>query len=296
MKSARLFTILMIIPIIIAITGVAFGSGIMASPGSFNLDFNTAKTYQGQITVENIGNEPINITVDKKRIQKDNLYMIFSDTGAATWITIDPTNFALEPHQIGTINFNVAVPNDTNYFDAAGAIIITGNNINSNVQNGINLNRVTEIVIPIYIGLPGPINESLQLLEHKAPSVLLSFMPGDFEYTLKNNGTVVVNMNGTIEFNGWFTKSNATMEGKVYPEDQFYMFTKWEPNFWDFGVYDAKTTINYGRETQDKILETNDTVIVIPVWLIIIVLLVITVWIIRKKGIKSPIEIKRRKK
>ena len=212
-----------------------------------------------------------------------------------------PPNFLLGPHEKKVVNFNVVIPTNVSYFDAAGALIIQGHSINSSKNTGnskptLQIEQVPELIIPILIGLPGSIVESLQLLEHKAPSVLLSFMPGTFEYTLKNNGTVVANMNGTIEINGWFSKHNVTMSGKIFPEDNYYMFTKWEPDFWDFGIYDAKTTISYGREQQDKTIVTADKILIIPVWLIILILLVVVIWIIRKREIESPIKIKIEKK
>ncbi len=296
--NIKILTILIGFTILVGSTGTAFGVGILASPGGFNVNFGTTKTYQGQLTVENIGNEPLNITVDKKRIQKDNVNVVFSDNGAATWIEVNPSSFVLGPHQKGSVNFIVNVPSNVSYYDAAAALLIQGHSINSkiNENNSLNIQRIPELIVPIYIGLPGDIIESLELLDHKVPSILLSFMPGKFEYTLKNNGTVVANIDGNVEINGWLSKHNVTMSGNVFPGDNYNMFTKWEPDFWDFGVYNAKTVIKYGRETQDKTIETDDTIVVIPVWLIIILLMILMMGFIRKKEISSPIKIKIEKK
>jgi hypothetical protein len=155
---------------------------------------------------------------------------------------------------------------------------------------------VPELIVPIAVGLPGHIIESLQILEHKAPTVLLSFMPGQFEYLLNNNGTVYANMTGNIEIDGLISKHSVPIEAGVYPGDNYTYVTKWEPDFFDFGIYNAKTNMNYGRYQATQTLQTSSTLLVIPVWLIIILVIAILIWVIRKKEIKSPIKIKIEKK
>lgn len=300
MLSAKIkkFSLFILFFIILLISiGSVFGAGLRASPPEFKYNLTPSQTVTGQLTVTNIGDVSMNVVVENKRLLMDSINLIYSDKGIATWISANPTNFTLAPGESKSIHFTVTAPSQINYFDAVGALVIRGippspqNNNNTNMPN-LGIRQGIELVIPIAVGLPGPIIESLQLLDHKAPVVLLSFMPGDFVYQLNNNGTVYANMTGNIEINGLLSKYNVPIEGGVYPEDNYTLIEKWEPKFSDFGVYNAKTTINYGRYQATQTIETNDTILVIPVWLIIIILLVLGIWIIRKKEIEPPIKIK----
>lgn len=294
----RKISILMIILILtISLTGASFAAGLLASPGGFQINMQTPQTYQGSLVVENIGKEQLDIKIQPKRIQKDNIHILFSDEGIATWIAINPSNFTLSPGEKKTISFTVKIPSNLNYNDAAGALLISGyppteqNTSNTKLAN-LQVQQVPQIAVSINVGLPGEIIDSLVLEKKEVPNVLLSFIPGSFSYLVKNNGTVYANMTGNVMLDGWFTDDNLKMEGVVYPEDQYYLMTSWNPGWEDFGVYKANTTINYGRFDQNQTLQTNDTLIVIPVWLIFLILIILIWWGIRKKGVKSPLKIK----
>jgi hypothetical protein len=299
---SKIIPIITISLIILSCIGSVAAVGLLASPGGFQVKFTGGPTtYSGTVIVENIGNEPLNVLIIPKRMQKDSVNLIFSDTGIATWISANPTNFTLAPKEKKDVTFTVNVPANINYYDAVGALIIQGypqkqeNTGNQNLPN-LQVQQVPELIVPIAIGLPGPIIESLQILEHKAPAVLLSFMPGQFEYLLNNNGTVYANMTGNIEIDGLISKHSVPIEAGIYPGDNYTYVTKWEPDFFDFGIYNAKTNMNYGRYQATQTLQTSSTLLVIPVWLIIILVIAILIWVIRKKEIKSPIKIKIEKK
>lgn len=290
--------LMMIIILFVCFSGASFAAGLLASPGGFQITMKAPQTYQGNLIVENIGTEQLDVKIDPKRIQKDNIHILFSDEGIATWITVDPANFTLAPGEKKNVKFTVRIPANLNYYDAAGALLISGypQQTQQNIQNtnlaNLQVQQVPQIAVPIELGLPGAIIESLFLEKKDVPNILLNFIPGSFSYLIKNNGTVYVNMTGNIELDGWFSKKHITMEGEVYPGDQYYLMTKWAPGLEDFGVYHAKTTIKYGRFDQNQTLQTNDTLIVIPVWLIFIILIILMWWGIRKKGVKSPLKIK----
>ena len=297
-RFLKIFPVIAVIVLVLSLIGSVAAVGILASPGGFKVEFNGGPTtYSGQVTVENIGNETLDVKITPKRMQKDDIHLLFSDVGIAQWISVNPANFTLAPNGKKVVSFTVKVPSNVNYFDAAGALVIDGypqqsqKTINQN-SAVLNVKQVPELVVPVIVGLPGQIIESLQMLGHSAPTVLLSFMPGDFTYQLNNNGTVVANMTGNIEINGLLSKHNVSVDGSIYPGDNYTISTSWTPDFFDFGLYNAKTTINYGRYHQTQTLQTDDTILVIPVWLIIIIILAIAIWIIRKKEIESPINIK----
>lgn len=279
--------------------GLVYGAGLQASPAQFKYNTDNSKTIKDTVTVTNTGNEPIKIMIENKRILKDNTNLVYSDEGIATWIKLEVNNFTLKPGESKKVPFTITIPSKINYYDAVGGLIIKGSpstpQNNSNTLNPT-VEQKIELIIPIIIGLPGPIIESLQLKEHSAPLILISFWPGEFVYPLNNNGTVSANITGNIEINGWFNNHNVPLKGGIYPEDNSTLKAEWKPGFSDFGIYDAKTTINYGRYQQSQNIVTNDKIIVIPVWLIILIALIIALWLINKEKIKIPFKIKIEKK
>ncbi|MBI5680669.1 MAG: hypothetical protein HZC47_07250 [Methanobacterium sp.] len=279
--------------------GLAYGAGLQATPAQFKFNTDNSKTIKDTVTVTNTGKEPINIIIDNKRLLKDNINLVYSDEGIATWINVEVNNFTLKPGESKKIPFSITIPSKINYYDAVGGLIIKGSP--STPQNNSNalipkVEQKIELIIPIFVGLPGPIIESLQLKEHIAPLILISFMPGEFIYPLNNNGTVSANITGNVEINGWINNHNVPINGEIFPGDNSTLKAKWEPGFSDFGIYDTKTTINYGRYQQSKTIVTNDRIIVIPVWLIILLLLFILIGVIKKENIKIPFKIKIEKK
>lgn len=295
-KDFRNLGIITLFLLLLVSLGSVSAAGLLASPGGFDLNMSGPQTYQGTLTVENIGQNILNVTVDPKRLQMDSINLLFSDVGIAKWISINETNFILKPSEKKQVHFTVTVPDNVDYYDAMGALVVRGYPLNNTTQKGFNVQQVPELVIPVTVGLPGKITESLELVNSSQPSFLLSFMNGTFNYQVKNTGTVYANMTGIIQIKGWFNSHNVTMHGGVYPDDQYFLKTSWSPSMWDMGLYQTTTTINYGRYTQDKSITTHGWIFVFPVWLIILILIIVAVWIIRKKDIESPIKIKIEKK
>lgn len=292
MKVRHLTALLMII-FVLGYVAPAVATGLWASPADFRYNLKPGDSVSGEVTVRNIGKEEVSVNVTKKRLLMDSVNLVYSDRGIAQWITIEGnTTFRLKPGESRKIKFTVNAPGKINYLDAAGALVIRGVPVQNAAAGQIQIVQGVELVVPIYVGLPGPIIESLKLEDHKAPTVLLSFMPGRFTYKLKNTGTVQANMTGAIELTGITGKQRVPIDGVVYPEDNYTLVETWKPGWLEFGPYSARTEIKYGRFHQTKTLETTDTVIVIPAWLIILLVLGATVWVIRKKGIEPPISIK----
>ncbi|MFB2623568.1 hypothetical protein [Methanothermobacter marburgensis] len=292
MKTRYLTALLMII-FILGYIAPAVATGLWASPADFRYNLKPGQSVSGEITVRNIGKEEVNVNVTKKRLLMDSVNLVYSDRGIAQWITIEGnTSFKLKPGESRKIRFTVNAPRKINYLDAAGAIVIRGLPVQNRTAGQVQIVQGVELVVPIYVGLPGPIVESLKLEDHKAPSVLLSFMPGKFTYKLRNTGTVQANMTGAIELTGITGTQRVPIDGVVYPEDNYTLVETWKPGWIEFGPYTAKTEIKYGRYHQTKTIETSDTVIVIPAWLIILIVLGAAIWVIRKKEIEPPISIR----
>ncbi len=286
MVRREVFLLMIVCTIVAFFVTPVFGLGLLAGPVKFDINIQPSQTFTGQITVKNPGNSMVYVNVNKKRVLKDNLHMLFLDDGIANWITVDNSNFTLNPHETKVITFNVTAPKTIDYNDAYGALLLTSYQ-NPPQENSTSMKFVVQqqvtLIIPVIVGLPGKIDESIVVTNHKTPTFLMSFMPGSFEYNVTNNGTVHEDMKGNMELNGWFNKHNVNMTGSVYPGDNYYFMGNWTPNFFDMGFYDINTTINYGTLGDPKTAVVTDKVFVFPVWIIIVVALVVTVWVIRKR-------------
>ena len=94
-----------------------------------------------------------------------------------------------------------------------------------------------------------------------------------------------------MDLKGWFNEEHVNMTGGVYPGDNYYLMTQWTPGILDFGMYSADTTIHYGRDNQNNTLTTHNEIFVFPLWLIILALLILLIYILKKKEVSSPVTI-----
>ncbi|WP_048190431.1 hypothetical protein [Methanobacterium sp. SMA-27] len=270
------------------------------SPGKIDIKMQSPQVFTGEISVSNIGDSPLNVKVNKKRMMKNATTTLYADDGIATWINVDPAEFTLAPNEKKNIKYTITVPTNVNYYDAMGALQIVGTPTNSaNNQTGsitTQVKQATAVVVPITLGFPGQIIESLSLISNNVPSVLISLMPSNLAYNVKNNGTVQAKMTNNVTVTGLFENQKIQTNGTVFPGDSYTLKTQWTPGFFDMGLYNVESNIKYGRDQQTQNLQTKNTILVSPVWIIILILLIVTIWIIRKKDIKSPLRIKIEKK
>ena len=296
-----MFLSAMLITLIFGTLCPATAAGLGATPTQFNIHIQPSQTFSGTITVNNPGNNPVFVELDKKRELSDGLHLLFDDTGVASWITVTPNNFTLNPGESKVVNFHVTAPSNINYNDALGVILIKGTPItqsdNPLVQQ-LELKHGIELGIPLSIGLPGPIIESLQFINQTTPSILLSFMHGDLQYVVHNNGTVKEDMAVNTQINGWFQNYNLTLKGgTVYPGDDHYILGSWEPGITDIGFYHVITTISYGQ-LQNKTINAESDIFVFPIWLLVLIILLIVYLILKRRKLmpKIRINVEREKK
>lgn len=297
LKNTWIFTLILIL-----LMSTAWASnGLAASPGSINVQIQGTQVFTTEISVSNVGDSPLNVVISKKRMMKGGSTVLYADDGIATWITVDPEEFVLAPNEEKKVKVTINIPSEINYSDAMGALIILGNTTD-HTQNaslsGTSLltKQIPAIMIPVIVGLPGEIIESISLTKYNVPWTLLSLMPGKLSYAVKNNGTVQATMSNHVTIKGLFENQNLTSNGTVYPGDEYTLVNEWTPGFFDMGLYSVESNIKYGREQQNQNLQTKSTIFVFPIWLIIVILILLVGWQIRKKDIKSPIRIKIEKK
>ncbi len=288
-KFNGIIFILMILTGFFTVLSPTFAAGLIATPPSFNTSLQPSQVFTGTITLNNVGSDPVQVEVIPQREQSDGIHLIFSDTGIAQWIKVAPNNFTMNPGESKTITVTVRAPATINYNDAFGVVLIKGTPTNAPGFSGGNATQVMvkqgiELGIPVIVGMPGPIVEDLQLQDHKVPWVLLNFMKGKFEYNVNNTGTVKEKATGNVHLDGWFQDHDIPLNStEIFPGDNYHLQGTWEPGITDLGLYKVETTVNYGQFTPKNVV-SNGWIFVFPVWLIVIIVLIVTIWILRGKG------------
>lgn len=282
---------LIILIILLFLMSSVSSVNLVVSPTRFEIKNTTH--FQGKVTVGNFGNETIDVEVDKKRILKDKLHLLLVDGGAADWIKVKEAKFTLNPGERKDVHFEVVVPSDYNYRDAVGALVVRATPKTTPRAAGgtqVVLKQGTEIIVPVVIGLPGPIRESLKLENFKAPFIIISPLSGEFKYTLHNVGNCYQNFTGVVTLKGLFTTTRINSTGGVYPGDKYTDVIAWKPGFLDIGLYSANANIEYGKYNPHEPLKASSQVIVIPGWLLILIIIILVSRLL--KGKKMPIKIK----
>lgn len=274
--------------LLISIVSECMAAGVVVSPTRF--EFRGAGTHSGKITVSNPYHEVAFITVTPKRILKDKRNLLLMNDGVAGWIRVQNGSFTLKPGERREVNFQVNVPENYDYRDAVGALVVTSTSRAGTLAGkgtSVTLKQATEVIVPVVIGLPGQIRESLSIESFRGPSVLLGLMPGRFSYTLKNRGNVYENFTSTLRVSG-FLSHTVNSDGGFYPGDSYTDEVTWTPGILDMGIYQATINVDYGRYSSQKTLVADRTLFVIPVWLIVLLVLIVTVWFLRSRKPRIP--------
>jgi len=161
---------------------------LTVSPTRFAIgpaDIGTTK----EILVVNRGRAALTVTVKKKNFTSSpDGSMVFQDDApyaAADWVTVAPTSFDLAPGDTRAVTADILVPADPETGDHQVAIVFTvpAGRTDANVK----INR--GIATPIYITIPGPVDDSISLDDMTAPWFALDG-PVAITAQVRSTGTV----------------------------------------------------------------------------------------------------------
>jgi hypothetical protein len=142
-----------------------------------------------EIVVVNRGRAPLAVTVKKKNFTSSpDGSLVFQDDApyaAADWVTVAPASFELAPGDTRTVTADIQVPANPELGDHQVAIAFTvpAGQTDANVK----INR--GIATPVYITVPGPVDDSVSLSDLTAPWFTLNG-PVTVSAKVRNTGTV----------------------------------------------------------------------------------------------------------
>ena len=260
-------TVLIVLLYCILLTTPIWGAGgIQATPPDFEYTLNHGEHHTNTITIINTGDIPLKVEIQPKKLHISDNHLTYKDTGIATWIQIQNTNFTLQPYQQQSITFNLTIPSGLDYNDALGAILIhsTPQTPNSNIY--------MDLAIPLQVHVPGPIHESILLINHTIDQILFSGMKSDIQAEIQNNGTTRTNITSTTNIKGLTNEYTVTNNTLIYPTEQNTITTTWKSNWYDIGIFKANTTLTYNNFGEDKKITYTKQITLIPLWLPIIII------------------------
>lgn len=199
----------------------------------------------------------------------------------ASWITVSPTRFLLQPSATQIVDLLVQVPSNAlpgGHYAMVLYGIAQGSQASSQdltqnkpkTSSGIT-GRVGTLV---YVTVPGNIHEEAFIRGAKAPS-LVENGPVTISFKVENRSDVHIRPNSSIEITDIFGRQIDTI--KVEPENIFpYTMRDFSARFdhvWGLGRYEAKIIVPYGN--QGKVVEALVFFWMIPYKLITTVLILI---------------------
>lgn len=252
-------------------------------------------TYTGTFEVQNTGlnayqykAEVTPFSVKGQDYQQD--FETVSDYTVMTdWVTLTGANGKIDPDSEATVTYTIKIPRDAPAGLQAITVMVTM--INPAEAQASSIQTVSRVAYPVYLNVDGETRRTAEILTHKVSS--FSFAPTIVSTsTVKNDGNIYANAEYWLEvrnfFNDQLEYSNTEyIDGVetpdlavIFPDSERYVETSWD-DAPSIGIFKVKSVVKIFDE--ESIVEK--TVIICPLWLIVIIVLFIGVaifWIVSR--------------
>lgn len=254
------------------------------------------ETYTGTFNVINKGTERATFEVDFKpyTVTDENYTPAFGNytqyTEISEWITTSPKTSTVEPGERAEVRFTINVPKDAHGGSQMAAIIVRlvkGNDGNSSTA----VEMVQELAYLVYGNVDGDVTEKGSVVSNKVPGFVFD-APLKVTAIMRNDGNIYTRathllevrnfFNNSLEYsNSYYQDGEEIIPGSiVFPETNRYNEVTWD-NIPTIGIFKVKSVVKIFND--ESIVEK--TVIVCPLWLIVVIVLFIGLaifWIISR--------------
>jgi len=167
---------------------------------------------------------------------------------SASWFTLEPADFILQPHESRDILIKIKPPNNT---EPGGhyATIFFQPLIPSEVVSPQSTISLARIGVLVFLIVPGDIHENLELSSLTAKT-WSAFGPVNFDFTLNNPGNIHLLPLGQLEIRNLFGKVVATLPlppTTILPGTHPGQTLTWDRSLL-FGRYQATLSLSYGSD------------------------------------------------
>ena len=272
-------------------------SALTLSPMTQRIILTPGETYEGTIKVINSANSTTPMTYEAligpyspaSADGKDD-YGSF-DVSTRTnhnimmdWTTIDTPSGTLQPNETQLLTYRIQVPESAPAGSQYISILVSNITQDTNTtNNGMNIDSKVQLASIIYANVSGEIQEKGIVIENSAPTFLLN---NKLEATskVKNAGNIYTDATYSLQVWPAFGGGDDICTNEENPETSLVLpgterYHVQTCNLPMIGIFRLKQVVSiFGEES---ILEK--TIIVCPIWLLILILgviVVIIVWII----------------
>ena len=254
------------------------------TPMGQNIELVPGETYEGSIIVANpataTNDFSYKVSVNPYNVRGEEYTVNFADetnqSQITKWISFHEPAGTLKPNESRRVNFTITVPED-----AAGggqyATIMVSSADNNTGDGDVQVNNIFEIASIIYARVDGEINRDGRILENKLPGFIFD-LPAESLVKVDNHGNIHELAKVTLVVHDFFTGnvvyptegSDGVVEEVIMPDTTRAIIREID-GIPPLGIFNMEQTVNYmGQESV-----TKQTIIVCPIWFIIIVVITI---------------------
>lgn len=248
---------------------------------------NPGEVYSGSITVANLSSSvdslSYEVNISPYSVIGNGYGADFVSTSSHTeitnWINIENPTGTIAPNESKVVNYTITVPESASPGGQYAALSVISTPINSaSTGNGIAVSNVYEIASLLYATVAGVVNREGSVLQNSIPS--FSLVPSiEAKAVIENKGNTHEDAIFSFEITNAITgeviyssaESNAKQSEIIMP-DTTREITHELTNLPLAGITKVVQTIDYNNETYT----TEQTLIICPVWLMIIILALIS--------------------
>jgi hypothetical protein len=265
------------------------GFGISVSPPTFEFTANPGNQIEANIRVNNVSNEPLEISVDVRN------FIALGEEGAvalteegleytlASWITVIPDVVSIDSKGKVDFKFTIKIPENAPPGGHFSSIVFRTER-NESFETGASV--VQEVGVLILLRISGEVKEGIDIESFSTGKNFYEYGPIDFSSRVLNTGNVHIKPKGVITISNIFGKVIATIDvdqKNVLPGSIRKIDSVWDKTNL-FGKYNATLSVNYGQA--GDIITDSTSFYVFPYRLIIgilVLLIVLLVLVIRSK-------------
>ncbi len=254
-------------------------TSLSISPAIIERVLTPSKEDTFTLTLTNNSTIPLPIRGNSSNLNQD-LRTTGSRYNSASWISLDPPDFILQPGDKQTITLHILPPVDAQPGGHYSTVTFS-----PLIPAGLTTTpeALAQVGAVVLMTIPGDITESLELKDASFPRLITS-LPRDFNLSLKNSGNIHLSPNfhlTLLDHRGELVTTIPVQTSLILPDTTKTFLIRW-PSATKWGHYTITGTINYG--TNNSLTLPLFSIWFIPIFQLIffVTLTLISFWLILK--------------
>lgn len=267
------------------------GKGISVHPSNFDITAQPNNTATGKVTVDNLTDKAINITVDLRNFtakgEEGSVDLTTEDIAysLAKWIKVNPTNAEIKAHGSHDFTFTIEAPANAEPGGHFGSIVFA--TVPSKDLKGSGATLSQEVASLILFKIPGDTKEAATVESFATDKSFYEFGPVTITTRVKNEGGVHISPAGSVVIKGWFGQSfTAPLEMRNVLPNAVRKIPATLENKLLFGQYTATLIATYGTKGQQLNASTQFSAFPVRYGFVVLAILII-IFLFRKRIIRS---------